>query len=524
MKKIMAMLLAAILLIGTCVWGVSAEGFEFKELGRRIDGETLIITWNYSEVPANSEVEIEDVMVGSVSCVILNNENGELTVDISELTAGVYPSVMYEYMLDDQPKLETELEPVIIAGEAKVTLTLSFDDAGLLIVKATDESGNPVAGYDLIANIGDMVLQEGTTGTDGTYKFRMITDFGDSASCSGMSTDSGKGVMYAAAAEVSATRIRPTTTAAPTTTTVAGDATTTEAGETTTTIVDGASTTKSSATKKTSTTTTQNSVTHATIRGAGTTSKQDDKIAVNVSLDTNILNLFGLKQADFDNNARMLLSEEDYSALVGRTSNLLMLNVLTAQTVPSNDQIQAALTGTYATTERKSLTFDLSFLIVNKTTGTEIPVSAIPLDTTYLVQLPVPKNMMDCQSFAVTVFNGDSLMTPVPVEVKNGCFQLQINSLEPYTLIGFGEGGNNSGSNSVLLIILLIVGVLLIIGAAVLGYLFLLRKPVGATKRKVNEEDSDPFIVMPESFGEDDIFSGRPDISEINRRPSGDKE
>ncbi|MBR2338479.1 MAG: hypothetical protein IKA63_03325, partial [Clostridia bacterium] len=482
MKKITAVLLATLLLFGILVCGVSAEGFEFKELERRIDGNNLILTWNYGEVPAASVVEVEDVLIGSVSCGVSESVNGVLTVDISDLSAGVYPSITYEYMLDEQPKTATVTKSLVIPGTVQVSLSMSFDNDGFVTVKATDASGNPVAGYKLLLSIGDMAEVPETTGKDGTFTSRMMAEYDEGATCRGETTDAGNGVIYAEAAEVTLTRVRPTTTAVTTTTTATADATTTigNGDETTTTVADADTTKPSSSTKNKTTTSGVSSSTHATIRGAGTTSKQDDKIAVNVSLDTNILELFGLEQADFDNNARLLLSENDYSALVGRSSHLLMLNVLTAQAVPTDAQVQEAVAGVskysgYAEADRQALTFDLSFLILNKSTGEEIPVSALPLNSTYLVQLPVPESMKDCAAFAVTVSNGDSLVEPIPVEVKNGCFQLQINSLEPYTLIGFGTGGRGSAnSNSILLIVLMIVGILLLVGAAVLLYVFVL--------------------------------------------------
>jgi hypothetical protein len=262
--------------------------------------------------------------------------------------------------------------------------------------------------------------------------------------------------------------------------------------------------------------------TYATIKGTGTTAQTDGKIAVNVSLDENILSLFGLKRKNFDDTARLLLSEEDYNNLAGRASNVLMLNVLTAEKEPTNAQIASAISNiskfsVYDEEHRLALTFDLSFLLLSKTDGEVIPVSALPLNSTYIVQLPVPESMKNCDMLAITMFDGDQLMTPVEVDVQNGCLRLEINSLEAYTLIGFQTGdGSNGGGNSVFLIVLLIVGILLLAGAAVLVYLFVLRKP----QPKAARASANTYV--PETFDENDIFSGRADFPEINRRPPAD--
>ena len=336
------------------------------------------------------------------------------------------------------------------------------------------------------------------------------------------------GVPYAAAASVEALFEAPetTTTEAPTTTTTE-ETTSTEAStststeETTPTETTEATTTTTEKTQETtSTSAATTTTTNGTILGPGTTENKGDRVALNVSLDHNVLTAFGVKESVFQNKARLLLTKDDYTNLTDCGANQLMLNVLTAKKLPTEEQLAAAIgaTSQFATEEEfVSLTFDLSFLKLNQTTGKILPVSALPLNTTYVVELPVPADMQDAKQLAITFFDGDQLMQPIPLEVQGGCFSLEINSLEAYTLIAFGaEKGVGGGSNSVLLIVLLVVGILLLAAAAFLVFFFVLRKP---EPKKVNEAP----VFVPDLLDENDIFSGRDDLSEINRRPTDNK-
>ena len=85
----------------------------------------------------------------------------------------------------------------------------------------------------------------------------------------------------------------------------------------------------------------------------------------------------------FHDDTYLLISDEDYNNLVGRTANILMLNVLTAEQDATAEQVAAATAGvskfsSYTDENRSFITFDLSFLILDKNSGEIVPVSAIP--------------------------------------------------------------------------------------------------------------------------------------------------
>ena len=234
-------------------------------------------------------------------------------------------------------------------------------------------------------------------------------------------------------------------------------------------------------------------------------------VAMNVSTDTGLLETFGISRAEFGAAARLLLSEADYTALVGRTNNVPMLNVRGTEPV-SAALVQAALAGlseyaSYTEDQRLVVTFDLSLQMISRT-GKDVAVTVLPEGVLYTVQLPVPTPLKDCKKFAVTVMDGDALMAPQVLEVKNGMFELQVNSLEPYTIIGFTAGDEEkAGGVSWRLILLLIAGILLLGGAATLLYFFVFRKPDEAEAQP--EEEEEP---SSQEDTENEIFSGRTDM------------
>ncbi len=523
MKRMLATMVTVFLLLGMLVCGVSADtAFAFKEKARYQQDELLAIEWNYDEIPAGATVAVTAALLDNVACAVDTMQAGIMYINIATLAPGEH-TLSCQYTVDGISQTAT-LASFVKQGAVAVTLSVSVNENGNALVKAVDANGNPVVGYQLRLSIGDMEGMSAKTDANGQYLSRITASHGETVSCEGLETTVG-GMTYAAAVKVEALYAAPTTTTTvPTTTTVSTSETTTSsvtdtttAQTTTTTVITTtttvAVTTTTSATEMTTTTT------NGTILGAGSTEYKNDRVALNVSLDHQILSAFGVKESVFANKARLLLTKDDYSNLTDRGVYQLMLNVLSTEKVPTAEQIGAAISASSQLSKAedascKAVTFDLSFLKLNPVNGKVVPVSALPLNTTYIVELPVPAQMQNAQQLAVTFLNGDTLAEPIPIEVQGGCFSLEINSLEAYTLIALGAdeiGGGNS--NSILLILLLIVGILLLAGAALLVYFFVLRKP--EPKKTVETP-----VFVPDLLDENDIFSGRDDISEINRRPT----
>ena len=164
----------------------------------------------------------------------------------------------------------------------------------------------------------------------------------------------------------------------------------------------------------------------------------------------------------------------------------------------------------YGVEERTALTFSLSFLILDKG-GNVIPVSAMPLDSTYVVELPVPESMKKCKELAITVKDGNGLMAPQKVSVSGGTFKLQINSMESYTLVGFGRGnvgGGGIGFWQIAGIVLLIILALVLVAIIILMVVYAAFR---SKKKAVPRDEETPVIVVTNDNGSD-IYSGRSDL------------
>lgn len=507
MKKTIAIITTILLLCSTLAFGVCAEGFAFREISRSWNGNSLIVTWNQAE--AGQDVTVEDVLIGGKSYGLSLDASRNLVVDLSPLPAGIYPSVTYEYVTAEKQGSFVSTTPLVKAGTATVNLTAAFNTDGTLSVTATS-NGVPVANYSLKLTIGRMANVSGTTDNNGKYQSPYTANEGEIATFEGVST-THQGVQYSAVAPAQITRpITATTTVSTTETTLADGETTTAEGETTT-----AADTTTEDTSSTATTQTSFVETLVTIQGAGTTSKIDKQIALNISTDTGILGLFELKRAAFDNQARLLLSPEDYAALIGRTSNTLMLNVLSVEKQVSYSAVQEAMKNSSyknrADEQWKPLTFNLSLLMLDRS-GNTVPVTVAPEGTQYTVQLPIPTSLKDSSEWAITTFDGKELIKPQALTVKDGVLSFQTNSMGEYVIVGFPADANNkAGGASWRLTLLLIAGILLLVGAGFVLYWFVLRAPQPAKKKEIVQEDVQPLIrVEPESDA--DIFSGRTDI------------
>lgn len=151
------------------------------------------------------------------------------------------------------------------------------------------------------------------------------------------------------------------------------------------------------------------------------------------------------------------------------------------------------------------ITMQTSFLMLSKGQNV-VPVTAVPLGATYTVELPIPESMEDHSEFLVTITDGDGLQKPIKITAEDGIIRFGIQSMEVFTVIGLGEGGSRVGGIPTIAIILLVIGILLLVAAGVLLWLFVFRKP--APKKA---EEAPEIVPTPETSG-DDIFSGRTDL------------
>lgn len=518
MKKFAAWIAVTVLLVCMLSVGVQAEGFAFVELRRDYDYDAmkLIVTWNYESFGDGDE--LEGVLIGGHE-MPFSIESEKLVVDISALDAGIYP-VEYVYIPVGGAQATVKASDMVVSGAAEITLTPTIHDNGTVTVTARNGSGAPVAGYKVSLIVGS-VMVGGETDGNGNYKSIYKLQYGQTLVYEGLETMINQSITCAAVAKQTMVRQRPattTTTTVPTTTTTGSETTgettdTTGEGETTETTGETTEATTVGTTATTAPTSSSSvatgGMTNASVYGQGTTAVRKDQIALNVSTDVGMLELFGCEFDHFSDNARFLVSKADYEKLVGRTRNSLMLNVLMPAEQASEAQVDAALALDNAFAEfgdtRSWITMKTSFLMLDKE-GKIVPVTAVPLGATYTVELPIPDSMSDHSTFAVTIQDGDGLQKPIKITAEDGVIRFGIQSMEVFTVIGLGEGGSQVGGIPTLAIILLVIGVLLLVAAGVLLWLFVFRKPAA------KKEQAAPEIVPTPEVSGDDIFSGRTDL------------
>lgn len=511
-----------------------SDSFEFEVVRSSQSGNTLTIQWNQSEAEGAmvTAVRIDGT---DITVTISPTDPDTFTVSLNSLKTGVYDAVRFTLLKGTkQEYVEKELR-VIKGGD----LNLKFDPltrnaSGKVVATLKDEHGRPVSGYTVKMEVGN-VSETQTTNAKGQVTSNTPIDDTDAAKKTVLviaenstATENGITIRYLGTQkgffDGFTVPTDPTTqppTVAPTT-----DGTTAP----TTTVPSPVITT---GTKDSSTSTTSGdsstAVTYPTILGAGTTAAVDNKIAVNLSLDSGILNLFGLSQTDFATKGRLLMTPEAYQSLAGG-SGAVMLSVRSSSELISETLVQGAVSGNsefskYPSSSRSVAAFDLS--MIAQVDGQYVALTTISGSSMYEVQLPVPNSMKNAEKVAITIFDGSALVKPEEVEVKNGVVTFETNTMGTFVLLGFAGSGGQSSPVSVLVIVLLIVGVLLLVGAGLLLYFFVIRKPKEDEElEELPEEESagdDPeeFVRLDDELQEydpnsRDIYSGRDDISRRN--------
>lgn len=485
MKKWFAVLLAVLLCV-VPVMGVHAEG-EFTETARVQNDATVELTYTLPEGK-----ELVEVIIGGAVCPFVSKTETSATIDLLPLSAGVYRDITYAYGNPSEPETKrVSGTPIIVAGRLIVTLTTEFTADGRLTVTATDENELPVEGYQLVLTL-DGMPDSGKTDKNGTYTTIYTVPMGRKATVMGQETAyQNSRLIYNMVEMITLTRGEEEQPAGATTTTTTGS------------VVSDPKSSSATTTTTTATTTAPN----VTVWGEGTTAEDGDLVAMNVTTDSAMLEAFGMSKNDFAAKMRFLLDADDYKAILDGKTRSLMLNIKTSPIPPTEEQIQMLFAGVseyalYDESERQSVTFDLSLLCLSKT-GNVVKPTTVPEGIVYTVRMAVPNQMKDCDAFVITLKDGDGLAAPQKVDVKNGMFELKLTSLESYTLIGLVEDSTGkAGGFSWYLTVFLIVG-LLLIGAAVLLFIFVvMRKPKAQpVAAQTTAEDTNT-----------DIYSGRPDV------------
>lgn len=435
-------------------------GFTFVEYERTFDGDTgrFYVRWNEEEAGSWT---INRILVDGVG-YRAESLGGNLTAALIDIPHGAH-KLSYVFAAGDKT-VTLPVEKLVRTGEVDTNVDVAVVN-NKITATVTDFWGQPVAGMPVTLTMGNTTLMIVNTNSKGVAAFNVAPD-GSVVTCAAGGFTSADGVIY-----------RPSTGAL-------GTSQSTTAGTTGNgTTGDKPATTARPITKKPTTTTagpTTTAKTYATITGAGTTGVEGDDIVLDATFDTGVVDAFKLKKDDFLGKARFLLPKATYQDIVGDSNGILMMQVRSSAIQVTDAQISAAIANVskfslYHAENVKRVTVDISLLF--NSGGKEATMSALP-NANYTVQLPVPKDMKDIKLIAVAATNEAGISTPVVAKVENGYLRFDTHYLANFTILGFAEAEEQAVSRvPTLVIVAFVIAGVLLVGAGLLFYFFVLRGP-----------------------------------------------
>ena len=376
-----------------------------------------------------------------------------------------------------------------------------------IAARVTDELGAPVAGVSVGLQLGTTVMPPVVTDASGYAQFPYVFPSDDIYVYCSSNQVVIDGVTYtAAAASVGSAPSRNSTTARLTTTGSSVAGTTTRSRKTT----------RTTSTKKT---TEAAALTFFT--GAGTTGIEETMVTLNFCFDSGILKSFGVDEKDFADTARLLMTPENYAAMVSNMNGSLMLAATTSTTEVTDEQIAASLANDPMLsradlTKTQRLMMNLSPRFTDAATGKVTELWNIP-EGTYVIQLPIPKEMRGTQSITVSAITADGVSEPIVAYVsKDGFLRFQTSSpAGTILLLGFENSmlGTLTNHAARFTLIFLLLGVACISGAVFLFFRFV-RSPKEQKTAKKKEEPAAELPAEEPEMPDDEL----PPVGENNAR------
>lgn len=328
---------------------------------------------------------------------------------------------------------------------------------GKIVAIVTDDAGQPMKGVSVVLDFGSTVdYDTQITDANGEAAFEVAASSKAKIVCR-VGDWSDKHITYkGCTASYGGTTNTTTQTKRPTTTTTTTTTTTGNQGNTTTTF--------------------------DVIIGAGTTaypSEYEDYVAVDATFDSGVLEVFGVKESEFANRAQLLIKREEYDRWIGEDAVALMLSVRFSNVQVTDDQIQNVIKDDY---DLMSFTPDqishVSAALSAQLLTADGELVTLMLDNSeYIVRLPIPKSMKDATLIMVAQQLDGAISTPVGTALKNGYFEFTTANLAELTFLGFVENTEVDNHYFVFTIIFVAIGVLLLVGAGLILYFFVIRKP-----------------------------------------------
>ncbi|MCI8553367.1 MAG: hypothetical protein HFJ80_00275 [Clostridiales bacterium] len=442
-------------------------GFSFSDPRPVYQASAEQFSLSYS--PGNSGTQLKKIQINEKQTLSVDDNNGRVTGSIGRLSYGSHRLAYYFQTAAGAEILYPSAQTIDISGTLALRLTVGVE-GGVIVASLKDENNNPVADYAVDLYISGQKLRSNKTDSDGRVIFQVAAP-ADRTTVRCVVTGGRQGVITYTGTEA---WLQTPTSSQPT------DATTTGGPVTTTTTRDDPTTTTKEEEDLTTTASSTTGTRYPVVTGAGTTARQGDMVAVDVTFDTGISGAFGLSEQAFGSQARLLMPVDFYDSLINGSQAAIVLSMRSSEKAASAPEIAAAAAGLsrfekLRAEDAKSITMELSALFISLLDHSEADLS-MPAAEMKLV-LPVPAGMKD-RALGIAVNTDNGLSQMIEVTPEDGMITVALNRLATITLVGFVDNGveeKPQGGVPWMVIILIAAGVLLLGGAGVLVYIFLIR-------------------------------------------------
>ncbi len=446
---------------------------------------------------------------------------GETTADTTattEVTEGVTTTTVTE----DTDTTTTAAEDDTDTAIKTVLIVLEKD--GKIAARVTTASRIPVAGIRVALQIGTTKMPGTLTNEEGYAEFNYAFPQDDTyIYCYTEPTMIGN-TLYAGAAAGVGKQFAADTTVSDTTETTVDSGSTTTAGSTTYRTYHTTGTVPTEAVE-----------TLTRYTATGTTGMEETHITLDFSFDSGILDVFKAEEKDFAKIAKLLLTPECYTRMLGGVNGVLAMSAATSETAVTDEQITAAVADDAVLSlidpsKVERIVMDLSMQLLDTATGEFTDVWNIA-EGDYVIQLPIPHSMRSAQTIAVAAVTADGVSTPVYAHISKDGF-IRFESTSPagtIVILGFKGSmlGALTGHAVRSSIIFLCIGIACI-GGAIFLYFRFVRRPKKAKKSAsaetvqsapADEQELPPLDNEYEQLG---IFEDAADDAPAPLRSKGD--
>ena len=218
-----------------------------------------------------------------------------------------------------------------------------------------------------------------------------------------------------------------------------------------------------------------------------------------------MLKALSLTGEKLDTDARLLVSPSLYKALAAKGKTVPMLSLLsgsrTFSAAQAKDLISQELSD-YNAQSVRVLTMDLGIQFWNQKAGKGTPLADLP-EGEYIIRLPRPADMADCNRFYVVSLAGETVGEPIEAIVEPEYIQFTLSDLGPVALFACESDMSSAGLYiHPVAFVFLGIGIALLLLAAVMIYFFFIRRDPAAAAAGDMDVSADENADIPAEDGE----------------------